>query len=81
MVGMGTAFALLLVLTLVVTLLGAAFRWAAARGVVPEDPEARDRAVAAAVAVGVMRGPFARRRRFGAGSRWGFVTCSPVSCG
>ena len=55
MVGIGTAFALLLVLTLVVTLMGAAFRWAAARGVVPEDPEARDRAVAAAVAVGVMR--------------------------
>ena len=54
-VGMGTAFALLLVLTLVVTLMGAAFRWAANRGVVPEDPEARDRAVAAAVAVGVMR--------------------------
>ena len=54
-VGMGTAFALLLVLTLVVTLMGAAFRWAAERGVVPEDPEARDRAVAAAVAVGVMR--------------------------
>ena len=55
MVGMGTAFALLLVLTLVVTLMGAAFRWAAARGVAREDPEARDRAVAAAVAVGVMR--------------------------
>ena len=55
MVGMGTAFALLLVLTLIVTLMGATFRWAAQRGVVPEDPEARDRAVAAAVAVGVMR--------------------------
>ena len=54
-VGMGTAFALLLVLTLVVTLMGAVFRWAANRGVVPEDPAARDRAVAAAVAVGVMR--------------------------
>ena len=54
-VGMGTAFALLLALTLVVALLGAAFRWAANRGVAPDDLEARDRAVAAAVAVGVMR--------------------------
>ena len=54
-VGMGTAFALLLVLTLAVALMGAAFRWAANRGVVTEDPDARDRAVAAAVAVGVMR--------------------------
>ena len=55
MVGMGTAFALLLVLTLVVTLMGAAFRWAAGRGVAREDPAARNRAVAAAVAVGIMR--------------------------
>ena len=55
MVGMGTAFALLLLLTLVVTLMGVAFRWVAGRGVAREDPEARDRAVAAAVAVGVMR--------------------------
>jgi Na+-transporting methylmalonyl-CoA/oxaloacetate decarboxylase gamma subunit len=55
MVGMGTAFALLLLLTLVVTLMGAAFRWVAGRGVAREDPAARDRAVAAAVAVGVMR--------------------------
>ena len=55
MVGMGTAFALLLVLTLVVTLMGVAFRWVAGRGVAREDPAARDRAVAAAVAVGVMR--------------------------
>ena len=55
MVGMGTAFALLLVLTLVVTLMGVAFRWVAGRGVARADPAARDRAVAAAVAVGVMR--------------------------
>ena len=55
MVGMGTAFALLLLLTLVVTLMGVAFRWVAGRGAAREDPEARDRAVAAAVAVGVMR--------------------------
>ena len=55
MVGMGTAFALLLLLTLVVTLMGVAFRWVAGRGVAREDPAARDRAVAAAVAVGVMR--------------------------
>ena len=69
---MGTAFALLLVLTLVVTLMGAAFRWAAARGVAREDPEARDRAVAAAVAVGVMRAvrpTTALRRRITVGLR------------
>ena len=64
-VGMGTAFALLVVLTLIVTLMGAAFRWAAGRGVAREDPAARDRAVAAAGRRRRHEGPVARRRPFG----------------